>query len=81
MIVSIQFLGSQRTITHTPAIEMPITRETKVSDVLEFVRHRYPDLHLQEAETLITVNQEMALLDHIVRDSDTISFLPFIHGG
>ena len=81
MVVSIQFLGSQRSITHTPTIEMPITGETKVSDVLEFVKHNFPKLHLQESETLITVNQEMALLDQIVQDKDIISFLPFIHGG
>jgi molybdopterin converting factor small subunit len=81
MVVLIQFLGSQRNITQTPTIEMPITNDTKVSDVLEFVKHHFPQLHLQESEALITINQEMALPDQIVNDKDTISFLPFIHGG
>jgi molybdopterin converting factor small subunit len=81
MVVSIQFLGSQRAITHTPAIEMPIAGEMKVSDVLEYVKHRYPALQLQESETIITVNQEMALPERILQANDTISFLPFIHGG
>jgi len=81
MVVSIQFLGSQRSITNTPAIDMPITEKTKVADVLEFVKNRFPLLHLQESETLITINQEMALPEQIIKDKDIVSFLPFIHGG
>jgi molybdopterin converting factor small subunit len=81
MFVSIEFLGRQRIITNTPSIKMPITEEARVADALEYVKHRYPDLNLNEAETLITVNQEMTSLDRVLRANDTVSFLPFIHGG
>ena len=81
MFVSIEFLGRQRVITNTPSIEMPITEETRVSDALEYVKRQYPALDLDEAEVLISVNQEMAPLDRILRANDTVSFLPFIHGG
>jgi molybdopterin converting factor small subunit len=81
MMVSIKFLGMQRTVTNTDSINMPITDKTKVNDALEYVRQRYPDLPLEEGMVLVTVNLEIASLDRILRDKDTISFLPLIAGG
>ena len=81
MVVSIEFLGMQRVVTKTHSIDMPITERTRVNDALEYVKHQYPDLHLDEGVTLITVNQKIASLDRILRDNDTVSFLPFISGG
>ncbi len=81
MVVSIKFFGMQRVVTKTDGIDMPITERTRVKDVLEYVRHQYPALNLDEGITLITVNQEMASLDRIIRANDTVSFLPFLSGG
>ncbi len=81
MMVSIKFLGMQRTVTNTDSINMPITDKTKVNDALEYVRQQYPDLPLEEGMVLITVNLKIATLDRILRDKDTISFLPLIAGG
>ena len=81
MVVSIEFLGTQRVITKTDSIYMPITEKSRVNDALEYVRHQYPSLHLEEGTILITVNQEMASLDRVLRANDTVSFLPFISGG
>ena len=81
MMVSIKFLGMQRTVTNTDSIDMPITDKTKVNDALEYVRQQYPDLPLEEGMVLVTVNLEIATLDRILRDEDTISFLPLIAGG
>jgi len=81
MIASIEFLGMQRVITKTSRIDMPITEKTRVDEALEYVRHRYPDLHLDEGTILITVNQKIASLDRILKANDTVSFLPFISGG
>jgi len=80
-MVSIKFLGMQRTVTNTDSINMPITDKTKVNDALEYVRQQYPDLPLEEGMVLVTVNLEIATLDRILRDKDTISFLPLIAGG
>jgi len=60
---------------------MPITEKTSVNDALEYVRHKYPGLYLKEGTILITVNQEMASLDRVLRANDTVSFLPFLSGG
>ena len=81
MMVSIKFLGMQRTVTNTDSINMPITDKTRVNDALEYVRQQYPDLPLEEGMVLVTVNLEIATLDRILRDKDTISFLPLIAGG
>ncbi len=81
MVVSIEFYGTQRVITKTDGIAMPITEKTRVNDALEYVRRQYPALPLDEGMVLVTVNQEMAPLDRILRANDTVSFLPFIHGG
>jgi molybdopterin converting factor small subunit len=82
MAVSIEFLGMQRMVTNIESINMPITAgKTKVNDALDYVRQQYPALHLDEVRILIAVNLEMASLDRILKDNDTVSFLPIIGGG
>jgi molybdopterin converting factor small subunit len=81
MIALIEFLGMQRAITKINSLDMPISAETRVNDALEYVRQRYPQLHLDEKMNLITVNHEIASLDRVLKANDTISFLPFIGGG
>jgi len=81
MVVSIKFHGMQRVVTNTDSINMPITGKTRVNDALEYVRQQYPELHLEEGMMVVAVNLEIASLDRILRDKDTISFLPLIAGG
>jgi molybdopterin converting factor small subunit len=81
MKVSIEFFGIQRTYTNAYGIEMAIDEKTKVSDVVEFIRHNYPGLPMENGSVHVIVNQEIASLDRILRANDTIAFLPSIHGG
>lgn len=81
MVVSVKFLGMQRIVTNTDSIDMPITGNTKVNDALEYVRQQYPGLPLDEGMVLVIVNLKIASLDRILRDNDTVSFLPIIGGG
>ena len=81
MAISIKFHGMQRFVTHTDSIDMPITRKTTVNDALKYVKQQYPALHLEEGTVIATVNLEIASLDRILRDNDTVSFLPNIAGG
>jgi molybdopterin converting factor small subunit len=81
MIVTIEFLGTQRNLAGADSVEMPITAKTRVEDVLEYVRDKYPQLKLVEGMVLVVVNQKLASLDQILKADDTISFLPFIAGG
>ena len=81
MLVSIEFFGMQRAITKTDSIDMPISEMTMVSDALEYVRARYPDLPLDDGSVLITINQEMASPERVLKANDTVLFLPHIGGG
>ena len=81
MVVSIRFLGKQHLLTRTDSIDMPITENTRVNDAVEYVRNRYPQLHLEEGMVLVAVNQEVAPPDRLLRANDSILFLPFICGG
>jgi len=81
MKVSIEFFGAQRVIVKTDRIDMPITEDTTVHDVLEYVRGQYPGLHLDERMVIVTVNRQITSLDRILYPGDTVSFLPFISGG
>ncbi len=81
MKVLIEFFGTQRVIAKTDRIDMPITEDTTASDVLEYVRYRYPGLHLDEGMFIVTVNRQITSLDRVLSTDDTVSFLPFISGG
>lgn len=81
MVVSIDFVGSQRSLTQSSGIRMPINGETRVTDALDYVRSQYPTLPLDERCVLVTVNQEMTTLDRVLQPDDTLAFLPPIAGG
>jgi molybdopterin converting factor small subunit len=81
MKVSIEFFGIQRNYTNTYGIEMSIDEKTKVSDVVEYIRHNYPGLPMDHGSVHVIVNQEIASLDRMLQANDTIAFLPSIHGG
>jgi molybdopterin converting factor small subunit len=81
MKVSIEFLGMQRAVTGTDRIEMAITAKSRVDNALEYIRTKYPQLHLDERMVLVTVNQKLAPRDQVLKPDDTVSFLPFISGG
>jgi molybdopterin converting factor small subunit len=81
MKVSIKFHGMQRHVTNTDSIDMPITETTRLSDALEYVKQHYPGLHLEEGTIIAAVNLEVASLDRILKDKDSVSFLPNIAGG
>lgn len=81
MMVSVKFLGMQRVVTKKDSVNIPITGEMTVKDILEFVKNLYPNLNLDEEMLFVTVNQEKASLDRLLSADDTISFLPHISGG
>jgi molybdopterin converting factor small subunit len=81
MRVSIKFLGMHRILTNTGSLDMPINGSTTVQDALEYVRQRYPELNLEQGMVLPTVNHQVASMDRVLQDKDTVEFLPLIAGG
>ena len=81
MMVSVKFFGMQRTVTKKDSLDIPVTGEMTVKDILALVKNLYPSLNLDEHMMLVTVNQEKASLDRLLGADDSISFLPHISGG
>ena len=81
MVVSVQFCGVQRALTHADKIQVTILKNGRVSDVLVYVRDCYPDLPLSEEDVLVTVNNNVSTMNDMLNPNDRITFLPHIGGG
>ena len=81
MVVAIDFFGKQRSLARTGKIEMKLPEHSRISDVLKFVKDKYPEIPLSDNSITVTVNQKISSLDSRLNDSDNVSFLPHIGGG
>ena len=81
MVVSVQFFGAQRALTKTSEIQIPLTENGRVSDIFGYIRNYYPDLPLNEAGVLVTVNDKASDMNHVLKPDDNITFLPHVGGG
>ncbi len=81
MVVSVQFFGAQRALTKTSEIQIPLTKDGRVSDIFIYLMDCYPDLPLNEEGVLVTVNNEAANMNHALKPDDSITFLPHVGGG
>ncbi len=77
----VEFMGTQRIVTKTHSLDVPIAGKTRVIDALEYIKQRYPELPLDNGMVLITVNQEISTPDRILKANDRVLFLPLIGGG
>lgn len=81
MVISVNFHGTQRSVTQTDKMEMPIKEQTNVADVFGYVKDQYPELPIQEKAVLVVVNQKVATFEKSLQANDKVSFLPHIGGG
>ena len=81
MVISIDFCGTQRSITRKRQIRMPYATPTRVIDVVSYLKEKFPDLSIEEELVLVTVNAEAASLDQELNAYDKIAFVPHIGGG
>jgi len=81
MVVSVQFHGGQRALTRTHEIQVPLQEDGRVSDVFVYVKNRYPDLKLSQEAVLVSVNDKVSTMNHVLNSADRITFLPHIGGG
>ena len=81
MYVSVTFLGLQRTQTRTNQIQIPLSKETSVAEVLAQVKQRYPELPFAEGSLLVAVNDKISSMEKMLQDNDNVTFLPFLGGG
>ena len=81
MVVSVNFLGLQRSLTRTDRVEVRLPGQGRVTDVLSHIRECFPDLPLEDDAFLVMVNDRVATLDAELQHNDTVSFLPHLGGG
>jgi molybdopterin converting factor small subunit len=79
--VSVHFLGIHRQITGEDTIAVEISGTTSVGDLIGILNNRYPALELDEAASIITVNQVKAYPERLLKPDDAVSILPHISGG
>ncbi len=81
MIVSVNFYGFQRQMARAEQIKVPLSKKTRVNDVVRYIKARYPELALSEDAVTVTVNNHVSTMDQILKANDKISFIPHIGGG
>ena len=81
MTVSVSFFGQQRTIIGADTLDVVLTPEAVVADVLSYVRQHYPLLNVDAKDVLITVNGLACPPSRALKAYDRVAFLPHLGGG
>jgi len=81
LIASVEFLGTQRVVTETHRVDIPVSEKTSLKDALDYINQQYPSLGLDDNAVIITVNSEISSPGRILKANDIVLFLPVIGGG
>ena len=81
MYVSVTFLGLQRAQAQTDRIQIPLSRETRVADLLSYIKECYPNLPFPDDGILVAVNNKLSSKERVLKNEDDVTFLPFLGGG
>ena len=79
--VSVTFLGLQRAQAQTDRIQIPLSRETRVADLLSYIKECYPNLPFPDDGILVAVNNKLSSKERVLKNEDDVTFLPFLGGG
>jgi len=79
--ISVTLLGLQRAQTHTDRVLVPLSKVTRVADVLAYLKEFYPELRISEDDVYVTVNDKISNMESILKNKDKVVFLPFLGGG
>jgi molybdopterin converting factor small subunit len=81
MYVSVTFLGLLRAQAQTDQIQVPLSKDTRVVDILSYIRECYPHLPFLDDGVLVAVNNKLSSMERILKNKDNVTFLPFLGGG
>ena len=81
MKVTIKLFARLREIVGVGEIERDLTQGATVSDLLNTLHAEFPRLADLTARTIISVNQEFAAPDSLLRDGDEVAIFPPVSGG
>ena len=81
MKITVKFFSKHRKVIGKEKIEMNISRDTKISDVLNILTEEYPELDKLRRSTLVSLNHEYTEMNKILKENDELAFFPPVGGG
>lgn len=75
------FLGLQRKLAGTHKINIPLSEESRVNDLLHYLEKQYPELSLSGDDFIVSVNNRQSEPDQLLKANDNIAIVPHIGGG
>jgi len=82
-MISVLFFAQLREALGVQKIEIPIDQSLSLTELLAFIIQKNP--HWEQALTrknlLMSINQELAQVDSLVRWGDEVAFFPPVTGG
>ena len=67
MTISISFFGQQRVLAGADRVEVEISADSRVTDILFYLKRRYPELQVREDNVLVTVNNRICSFDELIK--------------
>ena len=82
-MITVRFFAMLKNKVGKEEVKIPLEKEITVEDLKETLRNRFPDIadYLIERRVLISVNQEFAAPDTVLKDGDEVAILPSFSGG
>jgi molybdopterin converting factor small subunit len=81
MKVHVQFFSRLRDLVGTAAIELEVSEEAKVAELLEILYARTPALRDWDKSILVASGVEFVARDYVLKTGDEISVMPPVQGG
>lgn len=79
MNVQVLFFGATADIAGSRCVNVEMPLESKASDIFQGIVAKYPQLHGHRLH--ISINQQYATGDEIVRDGDELAIFTAVSGG
>jgi len=77
----VHFLGLQRKLAGTHKINIPLSEESRVNDLLHYLEKQYPELSLSGDDFIVSVNNRQSEPNQLLKANDNIAIVPHIGGG
>ena len=82
-MISIKYFASLKSIAEKEEDSLEIENPISIDQLSDIISKTMPKMGaiIREKKVMISVNQEMATADTIIRDGDEVAFLPPFSGG
>lgn len=81
MLVTVKLFARLREIVGESTLEQELGEGATVEDLLATLQAEYPGLAQVTARTIVSINQEFAAPDSLLRDGDDVAIFPPVSGG